>query len=154
MSRSASVDKLCVMAYMPRFWNIAPPNLIACWHRTATHPSCFPHVSLFTRLNHVLCKASYELAAKLCNAKGVAHNSGSGCRAHVERRAGACLYSVHQGRLRGLPALPQVVGHLLASGEHARILEGRQPLEEGVPAQLQPCRGASGHSCTIRCFDS
>ena len=51
-------------------------------------------------------------------------------------RKSSNLNAVHEGRVRSLPALSQVVHHLFALGEHLVPTNRRQPLEQGVPAQL------------------
>jgi hypothetical protein len=56
------------------------------------------------------------------------------CRINVQI---AHLDTVHEGRVRGLPALAQIICHLLALGEHPVLADRRQPLEQGVAAQLQ-----------------
>ena len=88
-------------------------------------------------------------ARQLClpAVRSVSHGSKMGCWVY---RAGADLDAVDQGRVRGFPALAQVVGDLLALGEDARIPERRQPLQQGVAAQLQahrPVQHRAGFYC-------
>ena len=88
-------------------------------------------------------------ASQLClPASSVWHGCGMGCGAC---KAGADLDAVDQGRVGGFPALAQVVGDLLALGEDARVPERRQPLEQGVAAQLQSHRPSSAHGLPQDC---
>ena len=88
-------------------------------------------------------------ASRLCRpVSSVWHGCGMGCWAC---EAGADLDAVDQGRIGGFPALAQVVGDLLALGEDARAPERRQPLEQGVAAQLQSHRPSSAQGLPQDC---
>ena len=70
----------------------------------------------------------------------------SGAACHVVHRGGvaARLQPVHERRVRGLPALAQVLRDLAPAAPHARAAQARQPLEQRVRAQLQPSQAAAG----------